>query len=152
MGRKEAVRLEIFFVRGVRTLETVHIDLTLSLLIIQLISTREPQQERSRDARNRRGKGGRTHAVISCHIIVAAERLWQLWHSEITGQDFNTRRSGEEGGTDEARGPCGGFTEGVIKEIILITVGVGGGGWVCRLCNCTLYQSIKSWPGKWVRH
>lgn len=85
----------------------------------------------ARCKKQKTGRGGGTHAVILCHIIVTAERLWQLWHLEIAGQDFNTRRSGEEGGMDPARGPCGGFTEGVIKEILLITVGVGGGGGVC---------------------
>lgn len=81
MGRKEAVRLEIVFVRGVRTLGTVHIDLTLSLLIIQLISTREPRRgalARRKKQKWGEGGGGGTHAVISCHVIVTAERLWQL--------------------------------------------------------------------------
>lgn len=150
MGRKEAVRLEIFFIRGMRTLGTVHIDLTLSLLIIQLISTREPRRERSQDARN--GRGGGAHAVISCHGIVTAERLWQLWHSGITGQDFNTRRSGEEGGKAPARGPPRRVHRGRNKGNYTNWWCWWKGDMHSRLCNCTLHRSIKSWPGKWVRH
>lgn len=66
---ERAERLQL----GVRALGTLHIDPTLSLLIIQL-----PLSATGCKGQREGTLGGGGGAVISCHVTVTAERLWQL--------------------------------------------------------------------------
>lgn len=74
LGEAGGISLQL----GATALGTLHIDPTLSLLIIQLPPSL-PASARGCERQHKDASGG-SDAVISCHVTVTAEWLWQLWH------------------------------------------------------------------------
>lgn len=68
--------------------------------------------------------------VGRCHLMSCDCHSWATVAAVTLGGKKNKKNKTGQGFNMQLRGPGGEFTEGAIKEMILIT-GEGEGGWLC---------------------